>query len=84
MSKENTQVLFSKRPFGAFDPKETFTIVKNPIPTLADLKDGQLLVKAYYLSLDPGIELLFAFILIDMNDIYLNLSISHARMDECY
>ncbi|PKK76900.1 NADP-dependent leukotriene B4 12-hydroxydehydrogenase [Rhizophagus irregularis] len=56
MSKENTQVLFSKRPFGVFDPKETFTIVKNPIPTLADLKDGQLLVKAYYLSLDPAMR----------------------------
>lgn len=56
MSKENTQVLFSKRPFGIFDPKETFNIVKTPIPTLADLKDGQLLVKVYYLSLDPGIR----------------------------
>jgi NADPH-dependent curcumin reductase CurA len=55
MSKENTQVLFSKRPFGIFDPKETFTIVKTPLPTQGDLKDGQFLVKIYYLSLDPGI-----------------------------
>src|SRR6266498_1537417 len=56
MSKEdnNTQILFVKRPHGIFDPKETFTIVKTPLPTQNSLKDGQLLVKIYYVSLDPG------------------------------
>jgi NADPH-dependent curcumin reductase CurA len=48
--------LFSKRPHGIFDPKETFTIVKTPLPTQSDLKDGQFLVKIFYLSLDPAMR----------------------------
>ncbi|RHZ47769.1 hypothetical protein Glove_567g25 [Diversispora epigaea] len=52
----NTQILFVKRPSGAFDVNETFKIIKSPIPKENDLKNGQILVKIYYLSLDPAMR----------------------------
>ncbi|CAG8469566.1 5920_t:CDS:2, partial [Cetraspora pellucida] len=54
MSLQNTRILFVKRPLGLFEPSETFKIVKVPVPSENDLPDGQILVKNYYLSLDPG------------------------------
>ncbi|CAG8517813.1 11378_t:CDS:10 [Acaulospora morrowiae] len=52
----NTQVLFVKRPIGLFNPRETFKIVKTPIPTREDLKNEEILVKIRYLSLDPAMR----------------------------
>ncbi|CAG8479208.1 17671_t:CDS:2 [Funneliformis caledonium] len=44
MSKENTQIRFVKRPApGYFDPKETFAILKSPLPTQNELKDDQIM-----------------------------------------
>ncbi|CAG8457612.1 11957_t:CDS:10 [Diversispora eburnea] len=53
----NKQILFVKRPpSGALDVNETFKIIKSPIPKENDLKNGQILVKNYYLSLDPAMR----------------------------
>ncbi|CAG8654692.1 15373_t:CDS:10, partial [Dentiscutata heterogama] len=56
MSLQNTRILFVKRPSGLFDPSETFKIVKEPVPSQNDLSTGQILVKNYYLSLDPAMR----------------------------
>ncbi|KAG9305965.1 hypothetical protein G9A89_016618 [Geosiphon pyriformis] len=56
MTFQNTQVLFVKRPRGAFDPQETFKIVKVPIPTFDELKEGEFLIRSYWLSLDPAMR----------------------------
>ncbi|CAG8772980.1 43122_t:CDS:2 [Gigaspora margarita] len=56
MSLENTRILFVKRPYGLFEPSETFKIVKEPVPSQNDLSNGQLLVKNFYLSLDPAMR----------------------------
>ncbi|KAJ3344375.1 hypothetical protein HDU93_000165 [Gonapodya sp. JEL0774] len=46
------QVLFAKRPgAGIPDPAKTFQLVERPLKR--DLKDGELLIKNIYLSLDP-------------------------------
>jgi NADPH-dependent curcumin reductase CurA len=49
----NTQILFVKRPTGMPVPSETFRVVQSPIPRL---KDGQVLVRVLYLSLDPAMR----------------------------
>ncbi|CAG8617879.1 1757_t:CDS:2, partial [Racocetra fulgida] len=54
MTLQNTRILFVKRPSGLFEPSETFKIVKAPVPSQNDLSNGQILIKNYYLSLDPG------------------------------
>ncbi|RIB12052.1 zinc-binding dehydrogenase [Gigaspora rosea] len=56
MSLQNTRILFVKRPHGLFEPSETFKIVKEPVPSQNDLSNGQLLVKNFYLSLDPAMR----------------------------
>ncbi|CAG8444468.1 385_t:CDS:10 [Ambispora gerdemannii] len=52
----NTQVLFVKRPIGQFNPTETFKIVKTPVPTVESLKEGEFIVRNYWLSLDPAMR----------------------------
>ncbi|CAG8546083.1 10600_t:CDS:10 [Ambispora leptoticha] len=52
----NTQVLFVKRPVDLFNPAETFKIVKTPVPTVESLKDGEFIVRNYWLSLDPAMR----------------------------
>ena len=48
----NQQIHLVSRPTG--EPTvDNFKLVQAPVPTLADLKDGQVLVRHHYLSLDP-------------------------------
>ncbi|KAJ3578211.1 hypothetical protein NPX13_g2350 [Xylaria arbuscula] len=54
MARENKRFVLAKRPERDFIPGETFRLEKGPAPTADDLKDGQVLVEALYLSLDPG------------------------------
>ena len=49
-------VVLAKRPKDQITAGETFSIVSNPTPTEADLKDGQVLVEVLYLSLDPAMR----------------------------
>ncbi|RKP26440.1 putative dehydrogenase [Syncephalis pseudoplumigaleata] len=53
IAKENTQIRFVKRPTGLYDPADTFKVVKEPVP---QPKDGQVLVRIIYLSLDPAMR----------------------------
>ncbi|KAI8048675.1 oxidoreductase [Syncephalis plumigaleata] len=52
-ASENTQIRFVKRPVGLYDPADTFKVVKEPVP---QPKDGQVLVRVIYLSLDPAMR----------------------------
>ncbi len=49
-------VVLNERPTGGFIPGKTICEVEVPAPTEADLKDGQVLIQPYYLSLDPAIR----------------------------
>ncbi|MBT8184042.1 MAG: NADP-dependent oxidoreductase [Eudoraea sp.] len=49
---QNKQLLFAKRPFGEADAS-TWSLVSTPIP---ELKDGEILVKQHYISLDPAMR----------------------------
>ena len=48
----NKQLLFVKRPVGPAD-SDTWSLVSRPIP---ELKDGEILVKQHYVSLDPAMR----------------------------
>ncbi|KAI0799389.1 hypothetical protein GGR55DRAFT_505757 [Xylaria sp. FL0064] len=54
MAPENKKFVLAKRPKTDIIPGETFRLEKGPAPTADELKDGQILVEALYLSLDPG------------------------------
>lgn len=54
MARENKKFVLAKPPKHDFIPGETFRLEKGPAPTADELKDGQILVEALYLSLDPG------------------------------
>lgn len=49
-------VTLAKRPKDNIVPDETFTVVTHPIPTAADLKDGEVLFESNYLSIDPAMR----------------------------
>lgn len=49
-------VVLAKRPTKSIVPGETFSIISNPVPSESELKDGQVLVEALYLSLDPAMR----------------------------
>ncbi len=49
MSMMNRQFVLADRPVG-MPTESTFRMVETPLP---DLKDGEVLVKAMYLSVDP-------------------------------
>jgi NADPH-dependent curcumin reductase CurA len=51
----NTTIHLAKRPKEAIVPGETFEVRRSPIPKKEDVKDGQVLVKVEYLSVDPGL-----------------------------
>lgn len=56
MSTYRTLVL-AKRPTANIIPGETFHLVEgNTAPTESDLKDGEVLLETYYLSIDPGLR----------------------------
>lgn len=56
MAKENVTIVFAKRPTGEIIPGETFRVERSAVPTEADLKDGEVLFEAHYLSLDPSMR----------------------------
>ena len=49
MTTQNTQILLASRPEG-WVTESNFSIVNTPIPSP---KDGELLLKTHYMSLDP-------------------------------
>jgi NADPH-dependent curcumin reductase CurA len=51
----NTSIHLVKRPKESIVPGETFEIRKSPIPKKDDVKEGEVLVKVEYLSVDPGL-----------------------------
>jgi NADPH-dependent curcumin reductase CurA len=50
----NTTIHLAKRPKEGIVPGETFEVRRSPIPKKDDVKEGQVLVKVEYLSVDPG------------------------------
>lgn len=56
-ANESLSIVFSKRPQGEIVPGETFSHVRGPAPTEADLKDGEVLFETHYLSLDPSMRI---------------------------
>lgn len=52
-----TSVTLAERPKDAIIPGQTFTLsTQNVVPTEADLKPGEVVLKALYLSLDPAMR----------------------------
>ena len=49
-------VVLAKRPEALIVPGETFSLKENPMISEDDVKDGQVLVEALYLSLDPAMR----------------------------
>jgi NADPH-dependent curcumin reductase CurA len=52
MSTLNHQILLASRPQGEATT-DNFKLVETPVPSQAELSDGQVVVKHHYLSLDP-------------------------------
>ncbi|HRI17091.1 MAG TPA: NADP-dependent oxidoreductase, partial [Burkholderiaceae bacterium] len=52
MSTSNKQWLLASRPKGEASV-DNFRLVEAPVPALAELAEGQVLVRHHYLSLDP-------------------------------
>jgi len=51
-----TAVHLAKRPKASIVPGETFELKQHPVPKDSDLKDGEVLFKSLYLSLDPAMR----------------------------
>lgn len=51
-----TSVVLAERPKDKIIPGKTFATKQQPIPDASDLKDGQVLFQALYLSLDPAMR----------------------------
>ncbi|KAK3346824.1 hypothetical protein B0T25DRAFT_484934 [Lasiosphaeria hispida] len=56
MSRQSVQMELAERPETNIIPGQTFRLVSVPVPTEADLQDGQLLVESLYISLDPAMR----------------------------
>lgn len=56
MARENKTFVLAERPKTHIVPGQTFRLEKAPAPTADDLKDGEVLVEALYLSLDPAMR----------------------------
>ncbi len=52
---QNTQVIFKQRPEGEFKPAESFEVVQLPLED-RKTREGEVLVKVLYLSLDPAMR----------------------------
>ena len=50
------QVVLAERPKGEIIPGQTLVVQEVPAPRAEDLKDGEILVEALYLSLDPAMR----------------------------
>lgn len=56
MARQSLQLELAERPKGEIVPGKTFRQRQVPAPTEADLKDGQLLLEALYVSFDPAMR----------------------------
>ncbi|KAI1339820.1 NAD(P)-binding protein [Xylariaceae sp. FL0016] len=56
MGRENHTFVLAERPQGDIIPGQTFRLETSPAPTADQLKDGEILVEALYLSLDPAMR----------------------------
>jgi NADPH-dependent curcumin reductase CurA len=57
MSQSTYQTaVLAKRPTSTIVPGETFSFQSKPMISESDVKDGQILVEALYLSLDPAMR----------------------------
>ncbi|WDK13136.1 zinc-binding dehydrogenase [Colletotrichum graminicola] len=56
MSTENLTVVLAERPKAEIVPGQTFKTELKPIPKADDLKDGEILIENWYLSLDPAMR----------------------------
>ncbi|KAI8628131.1 hypothetical protein F5Y19DRAFT_476930 [Xylariaceae sp. FL1651] len=56
MARENKTFVLAERPKTEIIPGQTFKLEKGPAPTDDQLKDGEILVEALYLSLDPAMR----------------------------
>ncbi|ORY68283.1 uncharacterized protein BCR38DRAFT_335663 [Pseudomassariella vexata] len=56
MGRETATFHLAERPKGDIIPGQTFKLEKTAAPTASDLKDGEILVEALYLSLDPAMR----------------------------
>lgn len=56
MAQTYKSIIFQERPKGPIDPSKVFRTEEHPIPTEADLKDGEVLIQNLYLSLDPAMR----------------------------
>lgn len=54
--RQNVTIYLAERPKYGIVPGKTFGIKKEPVPTIEDLKDGEVLVETLYLSLDPSMR----------------------------
>jgi NADPH-dependent curcumin reductase CurA len=72
MAQTYKQILLNERPVGEIVPSKVFRTETKPIPTESDLKDGEVLVKNHYLSLDPAMRgWMTSMILSPMTSIFL-------------
>ncbi|KAH8811336.1 hypothetical protein F5884DRAFT_781822 [Xylogone sp. PMI_703] len=56
MAPTYKSVVLAKRPTSHIVPGETFKVETHPVPSESDLKDGEVLVEAQYLSVDPAMR----------------------------
>jgi len=49
-------IVLAERPKDSIVPGETFRLESKPRPTEADLEDGDVLIEALYLSVDPAMR----------------------------
>ena len=56
MARQSQQLELAERPTGEIIPGKTFRLRQVAAPTEADLKDGQLLLEALYVSFDPAMR----------------------------
>ncbi|QUC20433.1 uncharacterized protein UV8b_04674 [Ustilaginoidea virens] len=56
MKQDNLSIVLAERPTDGIIPGQTFHQRRTPIPSPADLKDGDVLVENLYLSLDPAMR----------------------------
>merc|ERR1711939_736784 len=56
MSSTYQKVVLAKRPTADIVPGETFRLERDSVPRESDLKDGEVLLEARYLSLDPAMR----------------------------
>ncbi|KAE8136773.1 hypothetical protein BDV38DRAFT_249120 [Aspergillus pseudotamarii] len=56
MARQSLSLNLAERPSGDIVPGRTFKQETTPAPSAADLNEGQILIEALYLSLDPGMR----------------------------